>query len=89
MNTKETTMNIKLSSIICLTGILSFSTGAFAAETPTFKQADADESGFVDDKEFAKTTEAGIEKTLAELDGDKDGKLSKDEYSVILEEDCE
>jgi len=82
-------MNIKLISAILLAGTLSFPAVVFAEETPTFKEADADESGFVDDKEFVKTTEAGIKKTLAELDKDEDGKLSKKEYSVILEEECE
>lgn len=80
-------MNIK--TTIFFAGILSFSTALIAAEIPSFKKADADESGFVDDKEFAPATEAGVEKSLADLDKDEDGKLSKEEYSVILEEECE
>ncbi len=80
---------MKVSPVLLLAGILSISTAVIAAEIPTFKKADADESGFVDDKEFVQATDAGVKKSLADLDKDSDGKLSKKEYSVILEEDCE
>ena len=39
--------------------------------------------------EFAKAQEAGVETAYAELDKDGDGKLSKEEYAVVLGEDCE
>lgn len=82
---------MRLTPFIILAGILSFSTIGIAAEDkiPTFKKADADGNKFVDEKEFASAKKAGVKKSLAELDTNKDGKLSKDEYSVILEEDCE
>ena len=38
---------------------------------------------------FAKATEAGVKKKFSELDKDNDGKLSINEYSVLLDEDCE
>ena len=81
---------MRLTPFIILAGILSFSTAVIAEdEIPTFKKADADGNKFVDEKEFAKAKKAGVKKSLAELDTDKDGKLNKKEYSVILEEDCE
>ena len=58
-------------------------------EIPEFKKADADGSGFVDENEFGAAKAAGVKKSLIELDKDKDGKLNKDEYSVILDADCE
>ena len=51
-----------------------------------FKAADANADGFVDAAEFAKS---GGKQELTKLDKDKDGKLSKKEYSVVLEEECE
>ena len=39
--------------------------------------------------EFAKAQEAGVKTAYAELDKDGDGKLSKEEYAVVLGEDCE
>lgn len=80
---------MKVSPILLLAGILSISTAVIAAEIPTFEKADADKSGFVDDKEFAPAKDAGAPKSFADLDKDEDGKLSKKEYSVILEEECE
>ena len=82
---------MKVTPFIILAGVLSFSTAVMADEDeiPSFKKADANKDKFVDEKEFGKAKAAGVKKTLAELDKDKDGKLSKEEYSVILEEDCE
>ena len=59
------------------------------AEIPAFKKADANGDGFVDAKEFEAAKAAGVKKSVGELDKDKDGKLNKDEYSVILDADCE
>ena len=65
---------------------------AMAAEVkklPTFKKADLDGNSFVDESEFAKAKTAKVKKSFAELDKDKDGMLSKKEYSVLMDEDCE
>ena len=75
-----------------MAGLLALASGAAFAEEkviPPFKKADADGNNFVDAKEFEAAKAAGVKKSLGELDKDKDGKLNKDEYSVILEEDCE
>lgn len=82
---------MKVTPFIILAGVLSFSTAVIAdeGEIPNFKKADADGNKFVDEKEFMLAKKAGVEKTLAELDKNKDGKLSKDEYMVILDEECE
>ena len=81
---------MKVAKIAVLAGILAFaSTSAFAAEVPKFEKADANGDSFVDATEFAAATAAGVKKTVAELDKSGDGKLNKDEYSVILEEECD
>ena len=64
---------------------LLVSTAALAAPIK-FKAADVNADGFVDAAEFAKS---GVKQELTKLDKDKDGKLSKKEYSVVLEEECE
>jgi hypothetical protein len=53
----------------------------------SFKKADANADGSVDAEEFAASGVKG--KKMADLDKDGDGKLSKKEYSVVLDEDCE
>jgi len=83
---------MKVTKIIFLTGILAFTSGAaFAEETPIpkFKDLDADGNKSLNENEYAKVKEAGVEKTFTDLDLNKDGKLDVDEYSVILDEDCE
>jgi hypothetical protein len=81
---------MKLTKIVLLTGVLAFSAGAaFAAEVPKFKDLDGDSSKSLDEKEYAKVKEAGVTKTFEELDKNKDGKLDVNEYSVIMDEDCE
>ncbi len=81
---------MKLLPIIATVGLLSFSATAIAADdVPTFKKADADGNNSISESEFAPAIDAGVEASYAELDRNKDGKLSKNEYSVILEEDCE
>ena len=81
---------MKLTKIVLLTGVLAFSAGAaYAAEVPKFKDLDADGSKNLDEKEYAKVKEAGVKKTFGELDKNKDGKLDVNEYSVIMDEDCE
>jgi len=73
------------------TAILTLFTGttAIAAEIPSFKKADADGSGFVEEGEYGAAKAAGVKKPYSELDKNGDGKLDKNEYSVILDEDCE
>lgn len=85
---------MKFITIIFMAGMMSFSMNTFAAEeekeVPEFKKADIDGDKFVNEEEFAKVkAAANVEKDLAELDEDKDGKLSKSEYSALLEEECE
>ena len=60
--------------------------GMAMAEPKEFKKVDANADGMVDSAEFANS---GVEKPMAELDKNKDGKLSKKEYEVVLEEECE
>ncbi len=83
---------MKVLQTVIMAGLLALtSAAAFAEEKeiPEFKKADVDGNNFVDAKEFGAAKAAGVKKTLNELDKNKDGKLSKDEYSVILEADCE
>lgn len=81
---------MKISPFILLAAMLSFSTVTFADEDiPTFVEADVDGNKFVDEKEFARAKQAGAEPGFAKIDKNGDGKLSKEEYSVILEEDCD
>ena len=83
---------MKVTKIIFLTGILAFTSGTTsAAETPIpkFKDLDADGKKSLNENEYAKVKEAGVKKTFTDLDKNKDGKLSVNEYSVILDEDCE
>jgi Ca2+-binding EF-hand superfamily protein len=87
---------MKVNKIIILAMLLSLtSVTAFAAEEkakkviPDFKKVDVDKNKSIDEAEFAKATAAGVKKSLKELDTDKDGKLSRKEYSVVLDADCE
>lgn len=81
---------MKLTNIVLLTGFLSImSTSAMAAEAPDFADMDANEDKSIDAAEFDKAKNDGVEKTFAETDADKDGKISKEEYEVIKEPDCE
>lgn len=83
---------MKVTKIIFLAGILAFTGSAAYAETPPipkFKDLDADGNKSLDENEYAKVKESGVKKTFTDLDKNKDGKLSVDEYSVILDEDCE
>lgn len=77
----------KISAVAVL--LFSINGSLHAAEIPKFKAADADGSGFVEETEFAPAQEAGVKESFAELDKDGDGKLSKEEYAVVLGEDCE
>lgn len=75
---------------LAIASALLLATGSvMSAEIPKFKAADADSSGFVEEGEFAAAQEAGVKEGFAELDKDGDGKLSKEEYAVVLGEDCE
>ena len=87
---------MKVNKILILAMLLSLtSVTAFAAEEkankeiPDFKKVDVDKNKSIDEAEFAKATAAGVKKSLKELDTDKDGKLSRKEYSVVLDADCE
>ena len=81
---------MKLTKIVYLSSLLAFAAGSvYAAEAPKFKDVDADGDKSLSEAEFTKVTEAGIEKSFGELDKNKDGKLDINEYSVIMDEDCE
>lgn len=87
---------MKLTKTIILTAFLTSLGGtAIAAdapkttELPKFEAVDTNGDKSLDADEFSKATAAGVKKTFAELDKNKDGKLSKEEYSVVLDEDCE
>ena len=81
---------MKVTKIVVLTGFLALaSAAAIAADIPDFKKADANGDKSVDATEFTKATDAGVTKKFEELDTDKDGKLSRKEYSVVLDADCE
>ena len=84
---------MKTTKIAILAGLLAFTcSAAFAADEPKipeFKAVDVNKDKSVDEAEFAAATTAGVKKTLIELDTDKDGKLSRKEYSVVLDADCE
>lgn len=51
-----------------------------------FDKADANGDGKVDATEYAAS---GAKKEMANLDKDGDGSLSKKEYSMLFDEDCE
>lgn len=81
---------MKLTKIVYLGSLLVFAAGSvYAAEVPKFKDVDADGDKSLSEAEFAKVKEAGVEKSFGELDKNKDGKLDINEYSVIMDEDCE
>ena len=83
---------MKATKIIFLTGILAFASGAAVAEEvdiPKFKDLDADGNKSLNENEYAGVKKAGVEKTFTELDQNKDGMLDVNEYSVIMDEDCE
>ncbi len=79
----------KIDRLVIASAMLIASGSVMSAEIPKFKDADADASGFVEEAEFAGAQEAGAKQSYAELDKDGDGKLSKEEYAVLLGEDCE
>jgi hypothetical protein len=81
---------MQFTKIIIISGILALASSAvYAAEAPKFKDLDADGTKSLDEKEFAKVKEAGIDKPFGELDKNKDGKLDINEYTAIMDEDCE
>ena len=81
---------MKLTNIFVLTGLLSLvSTSTMAAEAPDFSAMDANGDSSIDAAEFDKAKNDGVEKTFAETDGDKDGKISETEYEAIKEPECE
>ena len=84
---------MKLNKILILAGLLSLTSVTVFAEQakqiPDFKKVDVDKSKSIDDAEFAAATAAGVKKSLKDLDTDKNGTLSRKEYSVVLDADCE
>ena len=81
---------MKLSKIVYLSSLLAFAAGSvYAAEVPKFKDLDADGNKSLSESEYSKVKDAGVEKTFGELDKNKDGKLDINEYSVMMDEDCE
>jgi hypothetical protein len=81
---------MKLTKIASVSAIIVFAaTSVYAAELPKFKDLDGDGDKGLTEAEYAKAKDAGVEKTFGELDKNKDGKLDLNEYSVVLDEDCE
>ena len=81
---------MKFTKVILLAGLLGLmSTSAMAAEAPDFSDMDANGDASIDAAEFAKAKNDGVEKTFAETDENKDGKVSEKEYEAIKEPDCE
>ena len=81
---------MKLTNGIILSSLLAvMSTSVMAAEAPDFADMDANEDSSIDAAEFDKAKNDGVEKTFAETDVDKDGKISKEEYEAIKEPDCD
>ena len=81
---------MKLTKVILLTGLLSLmNTAVMAAEAPDFAAMDANGDKGIDSAEFDKAKNDGVEKTFAETDADKDGKISAEEYEAIKEPDCD
>ena len=77
----------KSKSLLALGAVLALLGSSVAlAEPAAFKKADANGDGMIDSAELAKS---GVKKKLAELDVNKDGKLSKGEYEIVFEEECE
>lgn len=80
---------MKFTKVVLLTGLLGLmSASVMAAEAPDFSDMDANGDGGVDAAEFEKGKNDGVEKTFAEADEDKDGKITEKEYEVIKEPDC-
>ena len=77
---------MKLSKMIPAAIAVLFLSGAAIAEPKEFPKADANGDGMVDSAEFANS---GVDKDMKSLDTDKNGNLNEDEYSVVLEEECE
>ena len=80
---------MKLTKIALFTAVLALASGLAVAAPPAFKAVDANGDESLDATEFVKATEGGVKKKFEELDKDGDGKLSKKEYSVVLDADCE
>ncbi len=77
---------MKLLKIIPAAMAILLVSGAALAEPKKFKDADTNGDGMVDSTEFAAS---GIKKAMKSLDTDKNGSLSKSEYSVVFDEECE
>jgi opacity protein-like surface antigen len=79
-------MKIAQLTAAAFAALLASSVAFAAAQPPKFNKADANGDGFVDEAEY---TASKAKAKFAKLDKDKDGKLSKKEYNVIFEEECE
>ena len=57
---------------------------------PKFTVLDIDKSNKLQPEEFLVATKAGVEMTFSKLDKNKDGLLSKAEYTMVMDdEECE
>ncbi len=78
---------MKLSQLTLTACAAMLVSGAALAEPKAFDKVDANGDGMINTAEFANS---GVEgQTLAKLDKDGNGSLNEDEYSVVLEEECE
>lgn len=78
-------MKLTQLTAVALVAMLT-ATSAVAAGPKKFKKADADGDGNITMEEFK---ESGAKAKFKSLDKNKDGMLSKKEYNVIFEEECE
>lgn len=83
---------MKFTKVIILTGLLGLMSSSVIAgevEAPDFSAMDANGDAGIDEAEFGKGKNEGVKKTFAEVDADKDGKISESEYEAIKEPDCD
>ena len=81
---------MKFIKIVIFTGLFSLMSPVMAAaEAPDFSVMDANGDGAVDAAEFSKGKNEAVDKTFTEVDVDKDGKISDEEYGAIKEPECD
>jgi hypothetical protein len=75
---------MKITPMILLACVALLTSNVAFAEPKEFKAADANGDNIIDNAEFANS---GLEdKKFEEVDTDKNGKLSEEEYTAALEE---
>jgi uncharacterized membrane protein len=80
---------VKPIKAVIVVGVIAVASSLAHAAPAKFEALDANGDGSLDAAEFAKAKDSGVKKSLGDLDKDKNGVLSKKEYSIVLEADCE